>query len=60
MEAFSLSGFLFPDSLSAIKLSRTYQMYAQFAFIVEHSGKKGSDFCQKVSHLESSANFPKC
>ena len=53
------TGFLFLDSLSAIKLSRTYRMYAQFA-LVEHSGKKGSDFCQKVSHLESSANFPKC
>ena len=33
-------------------------MYAQFA-LVEHSGNKGSDFCQNVSHLESSANFPK-
>ena len=58
MEAFSLSGFLFLDSLAAIKLSRTYRMYAQFA-LVEHSGKKGSDFCQKLSHLESSANFSK-
>ena len=53
------TGFLFLDSLSAIKLSQTYRMYAQFA-LVEHSGKKGSDFCQKVSHLESSANFSKC
>ena len=44
----------FLNSLSAIKLSQTYRMYAQFA-LVEHSRKKaekGSDFCQKVSHLE--------
>ena len=33
--------------------------YAQFA-LVEHYGKKGSDFWQKVNHLESSAKFPKC
>ena len=32
-------GFLFLDSLSAIKLSQTYRMCAQFA-LVEHSGKK--------------------
>ena len=31
-------------------------MYAQFAS-VEHSGKKGSDFCQKVSTLSQGQIF---
>ena len=51
------TGFLFLDCLSAIELN--LPDVCQFA-LVEHSGKIDSDFCQTVSHLESSADFSKC
>ena len=52
------TGFLFLDSLSAIKLSQTYRMYAQFA-LVEHSGtvKKVLIFVKKSATLSQVQTF---